>query len=358
MVVVITNAYAPSGSNMVLVTNTAWVMTTNAVFVTVKNSMYDGSPLQFAVTNGILGTNTNSGINFTAEWAAWTNAGFNSWLNLTNTFYDQRQSANQHVVQIDVGKLGSWIGTGTTNTYLTGKWNGITPFNGIVYVQDLRNTTGGGTWQNSVRLVDGKTITNGLYASGLTLATQNPVYIMGNYNCPTSTNVNSTNTIGCRPCSVICDALTILSPNWTNTGVGNYDSISSSSFSSRPAAQDTVNCAMITGNVLTTDTTASGFSGGVHNLTRLLEDWTGQNLWLNTSIICLYTSTQATAQFQMPGAYYDPPTRKFSFDLNFTSSTGLPPGTPLIDRMIRAGWGMAPPNNVTYYSPTLDFVPH
>lgn len=360
MIIVITNAYAPAGTNLALITNANSVMTTNAVFVTVKNSMYDSTPLTWAVTNGVLGT--NNGINFTAQWAAWTNAGFTNWMNMTNLFVDQRQGSSNHVVQIDVGNLANWIGTttnGCNNTNLTSKWNSTTPFNGIIYVQDLRNISNPtNTWMNCVRLVDGKNITNGLYYSGLTLATQNPLYIMGNYNCPTSTNVATTNTTGCRPCSVICDALTILSPNWTNTGVNNYDDISMNLYTTRGAVDDTVNTAIITGNVLTTDTSSTGFSGGVHNLTRLLEDWSGDNLYLNTSIICLYTSVQATAQFQTPGNYYRPPTRKFSFDLNYTTSTGLPPGTPLIDRMIRAGWGIAPPNNVTYYSPTLDFVPH
>ncbi len=114
----------------------------------------------------------------------------------------------------------------------------------------------------------------------------------------------------------------------------------------------------MTGNVLTTDTTATTFSGGVHNLTRLLENWTGANLYLNSSIICLYTSVQASQQFQTPGTYYNPPTRHFSFDLNFQSSTGLPPGTPLIDRSVRADWGIAPPNDITYTNPTMSFVPH
>lgn len=118
---------------------------------------------------------------------------------------------------------------------------------------------------------------------------------------------------------------------------------------------DTVNAAMIAGNVLTTGSTATTFSGGVHNLTRLLEDWTGDTLWLNTSIINLYNSVQATHQFEMPGSYYEPPTRKFSFDLNYTTSTGLPPGTPLVDRMIRADWCNPPPNTTTY-AYTNDFV--
>jgi hypothetical protein len=355
MVIIITNVQVGA----TWVTNTTSVMTTNGVLVLIKNSMYDISPTPFMVTNGIT-TGTSNGINYAVAWSNWVAYGFTNWLSLSNTFYDQRQSANQHVVQIDVGKLGTWIGTngGCTNIYLNGKWTTTTPFNGIIYIQDNRTATNG--WQNCVRLVDGQNVTNGLYVSGLTVATQNPVYILGLYNCPGAANVAATNTVGCRPCSVICDALTILSPNWATF---NYDLISGGpnfpgSFTSRNAADDTVNTAIITGNVLTTDTTAMGFSGGVHNLTRFLENWSGHNMWLNTSIICLYTSVQANVQFQMPGAYYNPPTRKYSFDLNYTTSTGLPPGTPLIDRMIRAGWGIAPPNNVSYYSPTLDFVPH
>jgi len=345
MLIIITNVQVGA----TWVTNTTNVMTTNGVLVLIKNSMYDISPTPFSVTNGVT-NGTYNGINDGTAWTNWVAYGFTNWLNFTNTFYDQRQSANQHVVQIDVLKLGQWIGStnGCTNSYLSGKWTGITPFNGIIYIQDNRTTTNG--WQNCVRLVNGQNITNGLYTSGLTIATQNPLYIQGLYNCPSAINVSSTNTIGCRPCSVICDALTILSPAWNDT-------------LSKPALaitalSDTVNTAIIAGNVLTTDTTSTGFSGGVMNLTRLLEDWSAANLYLNTSLINLYPSAQATQQFQLPGNYYFAPTRHFSFDLNYTTSTGLPPGTPLIDRMIRAGWGIAPPNIVNYYSPTLDFVPH
>jgi hypothetical protein len=75
-------------------------------------------------------------------------------------------------------------------------------------------------------------------------------------------------------------------------------------------------------------------------------------------MINLYNSVQAAQQFQKPGIYYDPPSRRFIFDQNFTTSTGLPPGTPLVDRMIRGTWCNPPPNNVTYApSPTLLYVP-
>jgi hypothetical protein len=366
MIITVTNAYVPSGTNMVLLNNTNSVLLTNAVFITIKSTMYDSSPSAYAVTNGMTGNITNGGIvyNYTGESNAWVANGFTNWLSLTNTFFDQRQNAYQHVVQIDVSNLSKWIGNGTgniTNSLLTGKWGVSTPFNGNIYIQDYRTTNA--NWQNCVRLVNGQNITNGLYTYGLTVATQNPLYIMGLYNCPGTNNVSATNTIGCRPCSVVCDALTILSPAWQS---GGYDALlkcgPSSVFSvSRPAsANDTVNVAIMTGNVLTTGTSATEFSGGVHNLTRLLEDWSSSALWLNSSIICLYTSVQANQQFQAPGTggYYNPPTRHFSFDLNFQNSTGLPPGTPLIDRMIRADWGIAPPNDITYTNPTMSFVPH
>jgi hypothetical protein len=348
LVILVTNALV--GTN--LITNTTSVLTTNCVFVYVKNSMYDSTPITFAVTNGLT-SGTNNGINDGTAWTNWSSnskEGFTNWLSFNNSFTDQRESRITRVVQIDVYKLGQWIGTsnGCNNTNLTAKWNTTTPFNGIVYIQDSRTTNG--SYMNAVRLVNGQYVTNGLYYSGLTVATQNPLYIQGLFNCPSSTNVASTNTIGCRPCSVICDALTILSPSW-NDG-------SSTPALAITASDDTVNAAIIAGNVLTTDTTGTGFSGGVMNLTRLLEDWSAANLYLNTSLINLYSSVQATKQFQLPGVYYYAPSRHFSFDLNYATSTGLPPGTPLIDRMIRAGWGIAPPNNVTYYSPTLDFVPH
>jgi len=320
-----------------------------SVQITIKGSMYDGSP-----TNIYLGTNVNLGTNLN-----WASTGISNWLSTNLTFYDQREGRTNHVTQIDVGKLGTWIGltnTGAaTNVWCSSKWTSTTPFNGIIYVDDNRTTNA--QYMNGVRLVNGQFITNGFYTFGFTLATQNPLYVLGYFNCPTSTNIGQTNTTGwVRPASLVCDAITILSPAWAT---GGYDANSLSgpgvSYSSRPAIDDTVNAAIIAGNVLSTDSSASGFSGGVHNLTRLLENWSGDTLTLNTSIIVLYNSVQAAKQFQMPTAYYSPPTRHFSFDLNYTSSTGLPPGTPLVNRMIRGTW-CNPQPATTNWAYTNDFV--
>ena len=358
--ILVTNAYVPNGATQVAMTNPAYVGLTNSVTVWIKNSMYDspmygGSPITFAVTNApsLVTNGITNGVNYQAAWANWTNVGITNWLSLSPTFYDKREGRYLNIVQIDVGRLGTWIGNATngcTNIWLTTNWTALTPFNGIIYVQDLRYTNA--SYMDCVRLVNGQNITNGLYNSGLTVATQNPLYIQGLYNCPGST-AGTTNVTGCLPCSVISDALTILSPSWSDA-----NAVNSSSSMPTAAGSDTVNAAIIAGNVLTTGTGATQFSGGVHNLTRLLEDWSSSDLWLNTSIINLYQSAQATQQFQVPGNYYYPPTRHFSFNQNYTTSTGLPPGTPLIDLPVRADWGIAPPNVVNYNSPTLDFVAH
>src|SRR5207245_667413 len=114
---------------------------------------------------------------------------------------------------------------------------------------------------------------------------------------------------------------------------------------SRGAVDTTVNAAVLTGIVYSTDASSNHFSGGVMNLPRLLEDWGNgtDKLTLNTSIVNLFNSVQATNWFMNPGVYYYAPTRQFSFDNNFTNSVKLPPGTPTLPMVVRAKWRVPPP---------------
>src|SRR5208283_225228 len=136
--------------------------------------------------------------------------------------------------------------------------------------------------------------------SGFTVGTPNPLYVWGNYNCPNAAYLNTTNTTTCYPASLASDALTILSPAW-------QDSKSANPLPSSPnASSDTVNAAILTGNVPSTGSGATQFSGGVMNLPRLLEAWSSssgssyQTLALNTSLVNLFASTRATNRFQNP----------------------------------------------------------
>jgi hypothetical protein len=269
--------------------------------------------------------------------------------------------------------LQGWL---TTNSFTSAKFGNNNPFN-IIYVADYRTNSGTLT---AVRLVNGVN----LPAAGLTVATPNPMYIQGIYNCPNSAYLGTTNTTQSAPASVACDALTILSPAWqdlpqnytvytTNittshghpTGT-NVTHTTVTSLLAQQATSDTVNTAIIAGIVASTGTSSSSYSGGANNLPRLLEDWgngssSGANadLTLNTSIVCLFNSTWATGPFVLPGQYYYAPMhRNFSFDLNYTQSAKMPPGTPNICRMVRAAWCNPPPGNISFApSPTLDFVP-
>lgn len=246
------------------------------------------------------------------------------FLSLINTFTDQREAAanNMFVTQIDVGAYATWL---ATNVVAQAKFNGGTA--PILYVADQRNI---GTNKLAVVRVTRATklpYNNGL---GFTVATQNPLYVWGNYNTTVNSNTYAT-TIGSTtngaavPAALLADAITILSPNWA-------DAASASSYTTRNAFTMTVNAAFLAGNVPSTGTSSTTFSGGVHNLTRFLENWTAVNLTYNTSLVCLFASQMATNQYQFPqssGAYYSAPNRLWGFDTNFLSVSKLPPGTPI-----------------------------
>ncbi|MGO8929928.1 MAG: hypothetical protein ACLQU3_23925 [Limisphaerales bacterium] len=273
----------------------------------------------------------------------------------TNYFTDQRESAQVKVTDIDVGVLKSWLVTNKTVAAKFPNTAGVYNLNtvpNILYAADNRSTTSGQL--TAVRLSDAQTIPTNLVniagnnqPSGFTVATPNPLYIEGYYNCPNSTYLGTTNTTTDYPASLASDALTILSPNW----VDSQSKIALGGSGKNVAVSDTVNAAILTGIVPSTGSGSSQFSGGVMNLPRLLEDWGNGGsvtLTLNTSIVNLFNSVRATNQFQNPGVYYYAPTRQFTFDANFLNYTKQPPGTPMLGAALRAKWTVPPPNTVTY----------
>ena len=274
----------------------------------------------------------------------------------TNYFYDQRESDQVKVTDIDMGILKTWLVTNATAMAKFPNTAGVYDLSkvpNIMFAADNRSYSSG--WLTAIRLKDALTIPTNMVniagvnqPSGFTLATPNPLYVWGNYNCPNSLYLNTTNTTTDYPASLASDALTILSPAW-------LDSKSKNSLPSSPnASADTVNAAILTGIVPSTGSGASQFSGGVMNLPRLLEAWSSssgssyQTLTLNTSIVNLFNSVRATNQFQNPGIYYYAPTRQFTFDANFLQYSKQPPGTPMLGAAIRAKWAAPPPHTVTY----------
>ena len=193
---------------------------------------------------------------------------------------------------------------------------------------------------------------------GFTVASQNPVYVLGNYNVQQTAggpaSIGTTNTINTYPAAIMADSLTVLSSNWSDS-VSLTTTYSSSPSSFNAGYDTTINAVIVAGTMPSTGTSDTTFSGGVHNLPRLLQNWSANSIWLNTSILRLWSSTKATNQFRNPNGftptpvnpYYNAPTRHYNFDLNYLDPAKVPPGIPNALVPIRFGWSVPPPGVVT-----------
>ena len=96
-------------------------------------------------------------------------------------------------------------------------------------------------------------------------------------------------------------------------------------------------------------TSGSDYSGGVENLPRLLENWSGKTLTYNGSMVCMFQSQIATAPY--PGTatgVFTPPARNWSFDQNFSNPNKQPPLMPRAIVVQRNQWVSLPPNTTSF----------
>jgi len=138
-----------------------------------------------------------------------------------------------------------------------------------------------------------------------------------------------------KPAALVGDSVNILSTAWIDGNGG-------LSISSRVAANTTVNAALLGGIV---PSGGGYYSGGVENFPRFLENWSGRVLAYNGSMVVMYYSRTATAPWGGSDVY-SPPTRQWTFDLNFMDATKLPPGTPEVRALIRGQWAAIKPGTV------------
>jgi len=191
---------------------------------------------------------------------------------------------------------------------------------------------------------------------GFTVASEEPAYILGNYNA------NDASLLLVPPASlgdphaaaaVIADTVTLLSRNWNNE---------QSMFNPRlaqPPSPGGASCpastslmASATGNGLGRKACATsyrvaiasgksipfpqpsgtgndfGTDGGVHNFLRYLEDWSNQTSNYEGSLVSLYFAQNGIGAFKCCNMVYNPPVRHYAFDADFTDPSKMPPGTP------------------------------
>ncbi|HUA37945.1 MAG TPA: hypothetical protein VMA35_06040 [Candidatus Sulfopaludibacter sp.] len=247
------------------------------------------------------------------------------------SFYDYRESDTVKAVQLNVGAFNTWL-TGKGATYNNENNSGSTSKgHNINSVYVYNSVPLSSTQLPAVRMANGGT----LPSQGLTVATPDPIYVLGNYNANGVSLNNGTNVVNAVPAGLMGDAITILSTSWSDSYT------SSTSLSSRNAGNTTVNAATLEGIVQSTTVNGNKqYSGGVENFMRLLENWSGDTLTYNGSIIVLFNSVYATNFWNLPGTYYNPPTRAWGFDVNFETQGGLPPIFPSAKAMIRQQWSV------------------
>ena len=282
-------------------------------------------------TNMTVSSGPDLGTNINVANSAWS-----QFLVDTNIIFNARENSYVRTTQLDVGKFRTWVES--AGNPITPKLSGKTAIN-IVYIADTRTRTATISSTNSVTLQvtsitvpvePGVELINGqqLPKAGLTVASPDPVYIVGDYNT-TSDGANfsklSNTTTFTRPAAVMGDSINVLSTAWVDA-----NSLSPT----RNAADTTVNAALLAGIV----PTGNGFySGGVENFTRFLENWSGKNFYYNGSMVVLFNSQIAKAPWGGAGVY-SPPSRHWAFDVNFLDVNKLPPATPQVLLIDRLAW--------------------
>ncbi len=255
------------------------------------------------------------------------------------TFYDQREGKSADVANINVATLTPALNSISSSG-----------FNGVIYIVDNTPVTTSGTSPSpnpkTIRLMNGGVLPD----NGLTIASQNPVYIQGDYNTGTSSSVPSSsvpaNSTGNpnntdsptapgytrKASAVLGDAVMLLSNNWN-------DSKASSGVSSRDATNTTYNTAIMAGFMPSGFTPPSGstygYSGGGNNFPRFLEDWSGNTCTYYGSMVELFKSATFTGKWDT-GNIYSPPVRRWNFDNNF--ATKAPPGSLNVTVYLRGSW--------------------
>jgi Tfp pilus assembly protein PilX len=236
-----------------------------------------------------------------------------------NKFYDDREqssssgtsltgnnsNSNRDVIEIDVSKL-------TQAEY----------GNGIVYVTADSTTLLGvltapkDQRQFVVRVRGGKELKD-----PLTIATNLPLYVMGDYNDDDAK---------WQPASLVSDAVTILSNQWD-------DSKSGEGATEQKPDDVKIQAAIMSGHTPTPFYGSPDAGGQFENFPRFLEDWTDVTVTLNGSMISMWNPRDTASKWECCN-YYVPPKRDWNFDERYLDPAQLPPATPVVGQLLRVGF--------------------
>jgi Tfp pilus assembly protein PilX len=235
------------------------------------------------------------------------------------------------------------------------EWNMVTGPRHILRLVDAGMDSAGNSF---LPPTNGNPAING---NGLTVASEEPVYVWGNYNTGPADQFWPSENILTNPhsaASIIADAVTLLSNppagNTTqnlisapNVGYTDYETFASpANVNNRPGNDSYYRMAIIAGKSIPfpnpgwSTEVDFGTDGGMHNFLRYLENRGANSAAVNYagSMISIYYSQYATGAFKCCTSVYAAPKRNYFFDTQFENPANLPPGTPEFQDVVSLGF--------------------
>jgi len=153
---------------------------------------------------------------------------------------------------------------------------------------------------------------------GLTIVTDQALYIQGNYN-----------TVNRKPAAFLADSLNVLSGSWNDA----YSMLPVSD-PDRTATSTTIHAAFLAGTDSTGGAEGAGgrdagdYNGGLENFVRLHEGWGAATLTYRGSLVSLFRPRHVDGLWAVGDPYYTEPTRDWVYEDEFDDPAALPPLTP------------------------------
>ncbi|ANV85914.1 hypothetical protein AWQ21_15410 (plasmid) [Picosynechococcus sp. PCC 7003] len=159
--------------------------------------------------------------------------------------------------------------------------------------------------------------------TGLTFASDQAVYVQGNYN-----------TVNKQPASVLADSLNVLSEACRNqdglvnksSGRGCNPDINDPGGNKANAVNTEINSAFLANTDITNSAATSGYNGGLENYPRFSENWGGRTLRYRGSFVSLGTPRHVSGTWS--NQLYGAPNRDWEYDMSFNEYGALPPLSP------------------------------
>jgi hypothetical protein len=242
--------------------------------------------------------------------------------------YGQNPSSAGLANTLPVGGLAAVCQTACTAAY-----NDVTkfrPWSTVNHAQAMVNRTY--LFRRALKLVNGSL--GNIVTPGLTVVTENPVYIQGDWNANQSSTLTNYGDPHAET-SVIADAVTLLSNEWNDVesflnpyNPGNFNG------GNRTRNTSWYRLAIIAGKGMAFPYPTAGnppndfgTDGGAHNFLRYLES--GGTVNYQGAIATFYYNRQAVGTYKCCNTVYGAPTRNYTFDTDFLDPATLPPLTPV-----------------------------